>query len=73
MWWRGTASITVPASNTAVGHMVLEAALRDLGRTEGMEALVDQWLPPMIAPARQDDPALMSRLRPTGAADITEA
>jgi pimeloyl-ACP methyl ester carboxylesterase len=38
-------------------------ALRDLGRTEGMEALVDQWLPPMIAPANQEDPALMSRLR----------
>jgi pimeloyl-ACP methyl ester carboxylesterase len=38
-------------------------ALRDLGRTEGMEALVDQWLPPMIAPAGRTDPALMSRLR----------
>jgi len=37
-------------------------ALRDLGRREGMAALVDAWLPPMVAEARQDDEALMAPL-----------
>ena len=31
-------------------------ALRDLGRREGAAALVDAWLPPMIAPANRDLP-----------------
>ncbi|TKD49891.1 alpha/beta fold hydrolase [Sphingomonas baiyangensis] len=35
-------------------------ALRDLGRAEGMAALVDRWLPPMIA---RDDAALYAILR----------
>jgi len=39
-------------------------ALRDVGRAGGSEALVDAWLPPMIGPARRDDPALLSLLRP---------
>lgn len=34
----------------------------DLGN-RSMEALVDAWLPPMVAPARQDDPAVMEPLR----------
>ena len=38
-------------------------ALRDIGRERGMAALVDAWLPPMVAPAHRDDPALMARLR----------
>jgi len=38
-------------------------ALRDLGRASGMEALVDSWLPPMVAPANLADPSLMQRLR----------
>lgn len=29
-------------------------ALRDLGRCEGVAALVDAWLPPMIAPGNRD-------------------
>jgi len=37
-------------------------ALRDLGRQEGAAALVDQWLPPMVAPAREQDSALMTPL-----------
>lgn len=39
-------------------------ALRDLGREKGMEALVDLWLPPMLAPAAREDEALLSILRP---------
>jgi len=37
--------------------------LRDIGRTQGMAALVDQWLPPMVASAALADKALMTRLR----------
>jgi len=37
--------------------------LRDLGRREGMEALVGAWLPPMFAAAHVDDEALVSPLR----------
>jgi len=38
-------------------------ALRDLGRAQGMAALVDAWLPPMVAPSRADDAAFMAPLR----------
>ena len=37
-------------------------ALRDLGRRDGAAALVDAWLPPMIAPANRR-PALVEPLR----------
>lgn len=37
-------------------------ALRDLGLREGAAALVDAWLPPMIAPANRS-PALVGQLR----------
>lgn len=37
-------------------------ALRDLGRREGAAALVDAWLPPMLAPANRN-PALVEPLR----------
>ncbi|MEP6785303.1 MAG: alpha/beta hydrolase [Sphingomonadales bacterium] len=37
--------------------------LRDLGRSDGAEALVDRWLPPMVAPSRIGDDALNQPLR----------
>jgi pimeloyl-ACP methyl ester carboxylesterase len=37
-------------------------ALRDIGRDKGMAALVDAWLPPMVAPANRADEALMESL-----------
>jgi pimeloyl-ACP methyl ester carboxylesterase len=37
--------------------------LRDLGRAKGMAALVDAWLPPMVALPRRDDTAFMAPLR----------
>ncbi|UUR08306.1 alpha/beta fold hydrolase [Sphingomonas glaciei] len=37
--------------------------LCELGRTQGVDALVDQWLPPMVAPDRVDDAALITPLR----------
>jgi pimeloyl-ACP methyl ester carboxylesterase len=38
-------------------------ALRELGRTQGFAALVDNWLPPMMAEASRNDRKLMERLR----------
>ena len=38
-------------------------ALRDIGRDQGMESLVDHWLPPMLAPAARSDKALVQGLR----------
>ncbi|UAK26071.1 alpha/beta fold hydrolase [Sphingomonas nostoxanthinifaciens] len=38
-------------------------ALRDVGRAEDAAALVDRWLPPMLAPAHRDDPAILQPLR----------
>ena len=42
------------------GEAAKRHALRDIGRTQGMAALVDQWLPPMIAPDNR--PALYAPL-----------
>lgn len=38
-------------------------ALRDIGRKDGMAALVDSWLPPMLGEAASSDPALVNRIR----------
>jgi pimeloyl-ACP methyl ester carboxylesterase len=38
-------------------------ALHDLGRKHGMDALVDQWLPPMLGSRAQADSALYDSLR----------
>lgn len=38
-------------------------ALRDLGRRDGISALVDRWLPPMVAASREADLALMAPMR----------
>ncbi len=38
-------------------------ALRDLGRREGFERLVDAWLPPMLGDAARADAALIESLR----------
>lgn len=38
-------------------------ALVDLARAEGMDALCDAWLPPMVHPAHRDDAAFMAPLR----------
>lgn len=50
-------------------HPVSEAepaarmALLKLGQEQGMAALVDRWLPPMLSPEAQQDAALVERLR----------
>ena len=45
------------------GEEVPRQALVDLADTQGMAALADRWLPPMVHEARVDDTALMAPLR----------
>ena len=47
----------------AGGEREQRMALLELGRREGMEALVDAWLPPMLHPARRRDSAFVDPLR----------
>jgi pimeloyl-ACP methyl ester carboxylesterase len=46
-----------------VGEREKRYALRDIGRRDGMEALVEQWLPPMLAPPQRAEPVLGKLLR----------
>ena len=46
----------------APGEKEKRHALRDIGRESGFPALVDAWLPPMVAPEHRT-PELMSELR----------
>lgn len=43
-------------------------AFRDIGARDGIAALVDAWLPPMVHPSRRDDDVLMAPLRDMAAA-----
>ncbi len=45
------------------GEAAKRHALLDLGQREGAAALVNQWLPPMVAPAHRGDDRLMESLR----------
>lgn len=45
------------------GEAEKRRALHDLGRREGMGALVDAWLPPMVHPDRRDEAVLIDPLR----------
>lgn len=45
------------------GEAAKRHALLALGRDEGMAALVDRWLPPMVAPRRRTDDAFLTPLR----------
>jgi pimeloyl-ACP methyl ester carboxylesterase len=45
------------------GEAAKRYALRDIGRSDGMEALVDAWLPPMFAPEHQADEVLVAPMR----------
>lgn len=45
------------------GEAEKRLALLALGREQGAAALVDRWLPPMLAPQHQHDEALMAPLR----------
>ncbi len=45
------------------GEAASRHALLALGRAEGIDALLDRWLPPMVLDSRRDDPVLMEPLR----------
>lgn len=47
----------------APGEKEKRMALLELGRREGMAALVDAWLPPMVHPDRRNDAPFMAPLR----------
>lgn len=47
----------------APGEKEKRLALFELGKREGMEKLVDAWLPPMVHPDHRDEPACMRPLR----------
>ena len=46
----------------APGELGKRQALLDLGREQGMDALIDAWLPPMVHPDRRDDAEFMKPL-----------
>jgi pimeloyl-ACP methyl ester carboxylesterase len=50
----GLALVSTGVNGLKPGEVEKRHALRDLGRSRGMEALVDTWLPPMIAPANRE-------------------
>ena len=46
----------------AEGEAEKRQVLVDLAHAKGMDALIDAWLPPMLHPARRNDPAFMGPL-----------
>lgn len=48
---------------TRSGEKDKRYALWDIGKSKGMEALVDAWLPPMVAPAFRNEAEIMTPLR----------
>ena len=46
----------------AEGEAEKRQVLVDLAHSKGMDALIDAWLPPMLHPARRNDPAFMGPL-----------
>lgn len=47
----------------APGEQAKRHALRDLGRKQGFDRLLDAWLPPMVGAPRREDAALIAMLR----------
>ena len=45
------------------GEYAKRMELVELAETEGMEALADKWIPPMVHPSRQQNSALMASIR----------
>ena len=46
----------------APGEAEKRQVLVDLANTQGMQALTDAWLPPMLHPARRNDPSIVGPL-----------
>ncbi len=60
---RRLALVSTGVHGTKPGEQEKRYALRQIGRDQGMEALVNQWLPPMVAPAHHKDEELMTSMR----------
>ena len=54
------------------GEAAKRRALLEVARTQGIEAMVDLWLPPMVHPDRRVDAAFMAPLRAMAAAGGAE-
>lgn len=57
------ALVSTGVHNIRPGEADKRRALVDLGRSQGAAALVEAWLPPMIAPSRRDHDAFVAPLR----------
>jgi pimeloyl-ACP methyl ester carboxylesterase len=57
------ALVSTGVHQVRIGEAHKRYLLGDLGRVSGIAALVDAWLPPMIAPANRDNDLLVAQLR----------
>ncbi len=55
--------MSVGAHAVQPGEHGKRMALVELAEQKGMEALADEWIPPMVLPARHGDTALMQKIR----------
>lgn len=55
--------MSVGAHAVQPGEQARRMALVELAEQKGMEALADEWIPPMVLPARRGDTALMRKIR----------
>jgi pimeloyl-ACP methyl ester carboxylesterase len=60
---RRLALVSTGVHSLREGERESRAALKAIGHDEGYEALVDAWLPPMIAEANRSDPDVAGPLR----------
>lgn len=60
---RRLALVSTGVHSVQPGEPEKRAGLLEINREEGIEALTEAWLPPMVAPGRVDDEALMAPLR----------
>jgi pimeloyl-ACP methyl ester carboxylesterase len=69
VWQRAPERVTrLALASTGVhdikaGEAEKRFALKDIGRVQGDEALVDAWLPSMIGPSHRQDPSLLAELK----------
>jgi len=60
---RRLALVSTGVHSLREGEREARGALQAIGHDDGYEALVDAWLPPMIAEANRDDPKIAGPLR----------
>ncbi|KPL69454.1 hypothetical protein SZ64_15875 [Erythrobacter sp. SG61-1L] len=60
---RRLALVSTGMHSVKPGEREKRQVLIDIGREKGVEALVDAWLPPMVAPERLEEEELMAPMR----------